>query len=84
MDGTELHRQTVMQVLSNLVSQGLIKETRKVGKSQMYKINLTDFRVVKLVDLYNSILKKQELNIEHDNNEDKECKEETETISVCT
>lgn len=45
-EGSNVAYTTLIDLLPNLIKQGIIIETRKIGKSRLYKINL-DSLVVK-------------------------------------
>jgi len=59
-DGTELSRKTVEKILDNFVEEGIVIKTRKVGKSQMLKLNDANPIVQKLRDINRIVLEQQE------------------------
>ena len=58
--GTSLSRKTVDNTLSSLVNGGIIKKTRIIGKTQMFKIDKKNIISKKLYEINNIILKQQE------------------------
>ena len=48
---------TTKKIIENLHKQGILKETRKVGKSVMYKLNADSEFVKNLIGLYDDLLK---------------------------
>ena len=50
--GSEVHRNTVSQVIELLIQEGIVIETRKLGKIQLYKIHLKNEIVISLFDMY--------------------------------
>lgn len=63
---TNVSRPTLYKIIPEMVKKGLIIETRKVGKSKMYKLN-TDNEIVKVIlkfdfELANTIAKLEEEN----------------------
>ena len=49
---------TLHQFWSNLVKLGIVTKTRKIGRAELYKLNLSNPLVKKLIDLDKDISKK--------------------------
>ena len=47
---------TLDRLWDNLIDSSIIIPTRKVGKSQMYKMNIDNISVKKLIDLHKSLM----------------------------
>ncbi|MFH1132978.1 MAG: winged helix-turn-helix domain-containing protein [Nanoarchaeota archaeon] len=62
-DGTGLSRKTVDSILINLIKSEIVTNTRKVGKTEMYKINTNNKISNKLLEINNIVLKQQESNL---------------------
>lgn len=60
MDGTDLSRKTVEKILYQLVEYNMIKETRTIGKTRMYKLNKNNFIVKRLISLNKDVIKEKE------------------------
>ncbi len=48
---------TAKKIIENLHKQSILKETRKVGKSVMYKLNTKNVFVKDLISLYDGLIK---------------------------
>lgn len=55
-DNAGVGRATLYRIWGDLLALELIKPTRKVGKSQLYAINLKNPRVQKLAELFDMLL----------------------------
>jgi DNA-binding transcriptional ArsR family regulator len=74
--GAGISRTTLSSAWENLEKNGLVKETREVGRAKMYKLNLDSPVVRKFIeldnaicDLYASQLEKQEAVLDSQENE---------------
>lgn len=74
--GAGISRTTLSSAWENLERNGLVKETREVGRAKMYKLNLDSPVVRKFIeldnaicDLYASQLEKQEAVLDSQENE---------------
>lgn len=74
--GSGISRTTLSSAWENLEKNGLVKETREVGRAKMYKLNLDSPVVRKFIeldnaicDLYASQLEKQEAVLDSQENE---------------
>ncbi len=74
--GARISRTTLSSAWENLEKNGLVKETREVGRAKMYKLNLDSPVVRKFIeldnaicDLYASQLEKQEAVLDSQENE---------------
>lgn len=74
--GAGISRTTLSSAWENLEKNGLVKETREVGRAKMYKLNLDSPVVRKFIeldnaicDLYASQLEKQEAVLDSKENE---------------
>lgn len=61
---TELSRAAVYNVIDSLLEQGLVVPTRKIGKTQLYKLNLGKEEVKVLVKAFDLSLKAIENELE--------------------
>jgi len=59
-EGTGLTRKTVDNIINNFVNEDIVVKTRKVEKTQMYKLNNTNPIVEKLFEINNIVLQRQE------------------------
>ena len=59
-DGTDLSRKTVDKIMKNLKEEKIVEVTRKIGKTELFKLNLKDQVCKKLIEINDIILKKQE------------------------
>ena len=59
-ESTQVSRVTIQKVLEELVTDKLVEKTRKLGTSQLYRINKNDIVVKKLLELLKGVVKKQE------------------------
>ena len=55
--GAELSLSTANRVFPELINQGYIINTRKVGKSILYQLNLRNVSVANLIENYNKYIK---------------------------
>ena len=53
--GAGISRTTLFSVWENLEKNGLVRETREVGRAKMYKLNLNNPVVLKFIELDNAI-----------------------------
>ena len=53
--GAGISRTTLFTAWENLVKNGLVRETREVGRAKMYKLNLKSPVVKKFIELDNAI-----------------------------
>ncbi len=74
--GARISRTTLSSAWENLEKNGLVKETREVGRAKMYKLNLDSPVVRKFIeldnaicDLYASQMEKQEAVLDSQENE---------------
>jgi DNA-binding transcriptional ArsR family regulator len=58
-EGSGVHRTTVSEVVESLMAEGFVIKTRRMGKSQLFKLNMSDPRIQKLLDLYQQVLEYQ-------------------------
>ena len=64
MDGTELSRKTVEKILGSFLENDLIKQSRLIGKTKMYKLNFDNPIVKKLRDINAHVIQQQETRAE--------------------
>ncbi len=57
-DGCDMSRPTVYKILPNLIRQGIIKITRKIGRITLYALNAENEKVKTLLKLEEMLLKK--------------------------
>jgi DNA-binding transcriptional ArsR family regulator len=67
-EATKVSRITITRKLKQMIKDGLVKETKKIGKSQLYRIDMTNSIVQALIGLTDSVIKKQEEKIALANN----------------
>ncbi|HSD58356.1 MAG TPA: winged helix-turn-helix domain-containing protein [Methanotrichaceae archaeon] len=74
--GAGISRTTLSSAWENLEKNGLVRETREVGRAKMYKLNLKNPVVKKFIELDNAIcdhyasqLEKQEATLDSQENE---------------
>lgn len=53
--GAGISRTTLFSVWGNLEKNGLVRETRKIGRAKMYMLNLKNPVVLKFIELDNAI-----------------------------
>jgi len=70
-EGTRLSRLTIEKKLKEMIEDKIVNKTRKIGKSQLYKINLKDYRVQALLQLLEAVIEKQEEKISEAAKEEK-------------
>ena len=47
---------TLNRIFPKLLAQGMVVQVRQVGMAKLYKLNMENMLVVKMVDLYHSVL----------------------------
>lgn len=55
---TELNRATTYNVIEELLKEKIIVESRKLGRTQLFKLNVESSRVQTLIQAFNMLLKK--------------------------
>jgi len=58
-DNSGISWTTLHRILPRLEKQKIVVKTREIGRAKLYKINLRNEEVKKLVEIYDGILKKQ-------------------------
>ncbi len=56
INNSKVGRATFYKVWNNLLEEKIVVPSRKIGKIQLYKLNVEDNKVKKLIELYDSIL----------------------------
>ena len=56
---SKVSKVTVIKVWKEMIKNGLIEYDRTIGKAMLYKLNIEDLKVKKLIDLYNVCLKQE-------------------------
>lgn len=59
-EGTDLTRKTIDKIMDNFLEEGIVFKTRKVGKTQMFKLNISNLVVEKLYEINKLVLTGQE------------------------
>ncbi len=50
--GSGVHRNTANIIISDMIDEDVVKKTRKMGKSQLYKINMDNVIINKIFELH--------------------------------
>lgn len=56
---SKVHRNTVYKILNDLKNYDIVTVTRKLGKSELYKLRLGTERVSRLIDLHITLTRKK-------------------------
>lgn len=52
-------KKTLISIWKEMIKEGILKHDRTIGKAELYVLNKEDFRIKKLVELYNICLEKE-------------------------
>ena len=55
-EGAEIGRTTLFRIWDSLIETGIIKPTRQIGNAKLYKLNLENSFVKKLVEIFDEII----------------------------
>ena len=55
-EGAGIGRTTLFRILGNIVSAGIVKHTRDIGNARLYKLNMDNKFVLKLVELFDTLV----------------------------
>ena len=69
-EGAEIGRTTLFRIWDDFVDLGIVKPTRVIGNAKLYKLNLSNPFVRKLVDLFDTLVieplnKKRKVIVKH-------------------
>ena len=53
-EGAGIGRTTLFRILGNIVSAGIVKHTRDIGNARLYKLNMDNKFVLKLIELFDT------------------------------
>ena len=55
-EGAEIGRTTLFRIWDDFVDLGIVKPTRVIGNAKLYKLNISNSFVKKLVDLFDTLV----------------------------
>jgi len=55
-EGAEIGRTTLFRIFDDLIKTGIIAPTRKIGNAKLFKLNMKDMFVKKLVEVFDEII----------------------------
>lgn len=55
-EGAEIGRTTLFRIFNDLLKAGIIKPTRQIGNAKLYKLNLENRFVKKLIEIFDEII----------------------------
>lgn len=55
-EGAEIGRTTLFRIWNDLVKSGIIKHTRDIGNAKLYRINMENKVVKKLVEIFDELV----------------------------
>lgn len=60
-EGAEIGRTTLFRIWDDLIKNQIIKPTRQIGNAKLYKLNIENPFIKKLIELFDSILMSSEV-----------------------
>ena len=60
-EGAEIGRTTLFRIWEDLIKNQIIKPTRQIGNAKLYKLNIENPFIKKLIELFDSILMSSEV-----------------------
>ena len=56
-EGADIGRTTLFRIWNDLISSSIVKHTRNIGNAKLYKLNIENIFVKKMVELFDTLVK---------------------------
>lgn len=64
-EGADIGRTTLFRIWEDLINNKIITSTRQIGNAKLYKLNIENLFVKKMVDIFDEIILKRKKIIAH-------------------
>ncbi len=69
-EGTEIRRTTLFRIWNDFIELGIVKPTRVIGNAKLYKLNMDNSFVKKMIELFDTLVieplnKKRKVVVKH-------------------
>lgn len=56
---SHVSKKTIIPIWKQMIKEGILEYNRTIGRAKLYILNAEDFRIKKLIELYNTCLEKE-------------------------